>query len=361
MKKKWFRLFYFLPFALFVIFANVFIDPANIYHNNTLEMSRAMLSGKDVYSVSANLDERKLKYYMLMGLDRVPDCIAVGPSIVYSISSDITDSDSFYNLAVGGADYYDILSQFGIMESEGKLPNRVIFGVEFNFFMENLYNYDTRHEELMPYAKYMMSVLNGDHSDKPSLSRISHIKRYIRQLVSVTYFQSSFEYLKKNGVSVFGNRWGLADRYDDNFSVIKYDGSLKHGRDNRNKSLNDVIENSEAYVLDAFYHNEISGESREMFEKLIVYLNDRGVAVEIYLCPFAPALWDRVNPTLKQDYYCVSDLEEFAIYMADKYNLKITGSFNPYRLEMTNDDFYDARHPRDEIMDLYFDFSDNRL
>ena len=39
MKKKWFRLFYFLPFALFVIFANVFIDPANIYHNNTLEMS----------------------------------------------------------------------------------------------------------------------------------------------------------------------------------------------------------------------------------------------------------------------------------------------------------------------------------
>ncbi len=46
--------------------------------------------------------------------------------------------------------------------------------------------------------------------------------------------------------------------------------------------------------------------------------------------------------------------------MAKKYNLKITGSYNPYNLDMEDKDFYDARHVRHELLGTYFDFRSGR-
>ena len=75
--------------------------------------------------------------------------------------------------------------------------------------------------------------------------------------------------------------------------------------------------------------------------------------MELYLCPVAPALWDRIDTP---GYYVMNELESYAHEVAAKYGLKITGSYNPYNLGMTNADFYDSRHVRQELLSKYFDF-----
>ena len=42
--------------------------------------------------------------------------------------------------------------------------------------------------------------------------------------------------------------------------------------------------------------------------------------------------------------------------MSNKYNLKTIGTYNPYKIGMKDEDFYDARHVRRELLGIYFDF-----
>ena len=41
---------------------------------------------------------------------------------------------------------------------------------------------------------------------------------------------------------------------------------------------------------------------------------------------------------------------------ASDHNIRVTGSYNPYELGMSDADFYDARHVRREKLGVYFDF-----
>ena len=42
--------------------------------------------------------------------------------------------------------------------------------------------------------------------------------------------------------------------------------------------------------------------------------------------------------------------------MSNKYDLKITGTYNPYELGIKDENFYDSRHVRRELMGEFFDF-----
>ena len=44
--------------------------------------------------------------------------------------------------------------------------------------------------------------------------------------------------------------------------------------------------------------------------------------------------------------------------MADDYSIKITGSYNPYNVGITDADFWDSRHVRHDRLDSFFDFKE---
>ena len=99
----------------------------------------------------------------------------------------------------------------------------------------------------------------------------------------------------------------------------------------------------------------ISAYSEEIFEKLIVYLQEQGTEVDLYLCPLSPALWDRIEQE-KESYIILKELEMFAHEMSNKYELKLTGAYNPYQIGATNSDFWDSRHFRHDRLDDFFSF-----
>lgn len=360
-EKRWFRLLWFLPLLLLLIFTNYFVDPAGIYKSDSQYMAASLLEGNNVYFHAGNGDERGIKRYLISEMPGFVDCVTVGPSLVFGVRADAVQAESFYNLAVSGADFYDILAQFGLMELYGKRCGRVVFCVDSYFFDEALYSTFTRNETLKPYAEYMIGILNGEHMRAPEDNAYARLKAKASQLFSISYFQSALKWIGSSGVKevletiTAEENWGIAEAdYEGGYYMT--DGSLVYPREVQNNSAEYVQEDARNYDIETQFskNGHISAYSQEMFEKLISYLSDRDVEVDLYLCPLAPSLWNRVD---NEEYFILKELEQYANDVAERYGLKITGSYNPYNLNMTDADFYDSRHVRHELLATYFDFS----
>lgn len=360
-EKRWFRLLWFLPLLLLVILTNYFVDPAGIYKNDSEFMAASLLQGNNVYFHAGNGDERGIKRYLISEMPDFVDCVTVGPSLVFGVRADAVGAGSFYNLGVSGADFYDILAQFGLMELYGKRCGRVVFCVDSYFFDETLYSTFTRNETLKPYAEYMIGLLNGVRSEAPADSAFARFKAKVSQLFSISYFQSAVKWVSSSGAKevletiLSDENWGVAeDDYEGGYYMT--DGSLVYPKEVQNNTAEYVEEDARNYDIETQFskNGHISSYSQEMFEKLIRYLQERDVEIDLYLCPLAPSLWDRVD---NGDYFILNELEAYANDVAERYDLKITGSYNPYKLHMTDADFYDSRHVRHELLATYFDFS----
>lgn len=123
----------------------------------------------------------------------------------------------------------------------------------------------------------------------------------------------------------------------------------------QNQDEKDVLRDANTYNVETQFSRgkHLGSYPQETFEKLIQFLLDRNVQVELYLCPVAPALWNRMN---HDNYYVLNELESFAHNMSEKYKLKLTGSYDPHKLGIQDKDFYDCRHVRHELLSTYFDF-----
>ena len=185
-------------------------------------------------------------------------------------------------------------------------------------------------------------------------------KNRLMPIFSLTYFQANIKAASGLELAKFNDaRIGIVDK-DFNFKYWSYmpDGSLVYSMKQQKATSDDVIKVSESFALknldDRFAKNTHASEySKKYLDKLIKYLIDNGTQVEIFLCPLAPALWDAYDENLRP---ILSEAENYCHEMAAKYNLKLTGSYNPYKVGIRNSDYYDARHVRRERLSKYFDF-----
>lgn len=360
-KQKWLRFLVILPLLFAMVFTNVYIDPANIFHDYSKEIAESILKGNATHFGGNNVNEREIKHQIIKEMPDKIDCIAMGPSLVMGVRSETVDSDTFYNLGVSGADFYDIMAQFGMMEVYGKSVNRVIFCMDSYFFDETIYETFERNENLKVYADYMVNKMNKIRVKKPQENRLKEKETEIRQLFSITYFQAAVNYIQSQNEYIGDRdrgRWGVVD---ENYTGTYYlpDASWVYFLDYQNRTEKDVIEDSEKYNMEFQFSKgkHISEYSKEVFEKLVEYLRNKGIEIDLFLCPLAPSLWNRVEVE-KDNYPILDELEEYANHVAKKYDLKITGSYNPYNMEMSDKDFYDARHVRHEMLGTYFNFED---
>lgn len=103
----------------------------------------------------------------------------------------------------------------------------------------------------------------------------------------------------------------------------------------------------------------LNKRNKAYFDKLIKYLTDQGIEIEFFLCPLCPTLWDRLAIGITDcQYYILDEIESHVREIAGKYNIKVTGSYNPYTVGISDEDFWDSRHIRDDRLDIFFDFTD---
>lgn len=360
-KNKWFRLLAFVPLLVFLVFTNIYQDPANIYHDESKEIAGAILDGKSAFNGNGNGDLREVKHNVIMGMPDNLECIAVGPSLVMCVNKDIVGTNSFMNLGVSGADLYDILAQFGLMDTYGKKTKRVIFCVDSYFFDESIYGNSDSNDALMDYTNHMLGIISCNSLESGGSNTGTDKITMLKQAFSITYFQAAWkQVIVNNTYSMKDNRWGIVGKdFDGSKPCYDPDGSWNYAVSFQNNGIDYLLDEVENYDVNTnfSYGRHISQYSKEVFEKLIKYLRENDVEVEIFLCPLPPSLWDKVESD-SENIFILDEMTTFTTEMANKYNLKMTGSYNPYDLGMKDEDFYDARHVRRESLADYFDFTE---
>ena len=362
--KKWFRLLLFLPILLVIGFINIFVDPANVFHSDVLAVTEEILNGNAVYFVAGNTDERGSRECLIQKMPKDLDCITVGPSLSMGIRRGNVGTDNYYNLSASGLNYYDYMAVFGLLKYNNISFDKIIFCIDSYFFDENIIASDTRYNVWKEYAYYMEDILNGSERVRfPNVkSNIEQLYVKASQILSPTYFKASIRSLRDNWKTLLDNkRWGVVNDADTaQYAHYESDGSWTYAQSFINNTVEDVIKQSKEYDIKRQfgYGLHMSESRKDMFVKLIEYLISDGVQIEFYLCPPAPALYDRICDPQESDKYTMFDeIESFALEFAKSHGIKVTGTFDPYKLGIPNEDYLDSRHIRHEKLDQYFDFN----
>ena len=74
--------------------------------------------------------------------------------------------------------------------------------------------------------------------------------------------------------------------------------------------------------------------------------------VVLLLSPYHPIVYNYI--TKNKEYRMVKKVEGYLNEFANKSNVEIFGSYNPKKLDLNSDSFYDGMHPKEEVMEKLF-------
>jgi len=176
---------------------------------------------------------------------------------------------------------------------------------------------------------------NGNAGGKNDLSF-----KYM-ELLSFSYFQSSIKELlnfsKNHDPKPTNNKYNPTN-------TKLTDGSLVYGKSHREESMAEITNRAKSYINGNIYSieqfNNISKKIWNDFEKLIMDMKKNKIQIEFFLAPYHPVVYTKI----KNDYPMVLKTEKMILDYSNKNNIKLYGSFNPYKLKMGAGYFYDGMH-----------------
>jgi len=324
-----------LPTLLFVATINYFGDAANLFSAGyEQKIAQGLKSGYNVTNVS-NYDERLLQKEMI-DTKTCPQVVVIGSSRTMLINSDYFKNKTFLNNSVSGASLQDLLAIYELYEKNGCAPEHIILGLDPWTLNDN--NSQSRWMTLEPEYNIIADRLNNK---KESVHSSNPQSKYI-QLVSPSYFQASIRNLNKNNELLL-----TKNKINSTFTRL-VDGSICYDEKYRNSSpakidalVSDYM-NGELYSIEKF--NEISPKLSQLLEKFIVVLHEKKIKVSVLLLPYHPKVYKFISTNNK--YKQVLRTEDFYHSLALKYNIEITGSFNPSVLKLDETAFYDGMHSK---------------
>lgn len=351
LKSKWRRFLLFIPLPLFLCLVNIFGDAGNRFHDPIDDMIDEMLEGKAAYVSTGNMKEREFRYKYITRMPEDMSCLIVGGSTIMCVKSEDVGEEKFMNLGVSGGGILDAMWQLALMKQHNKDKNlhRIILGVSEYWLNSKMF--DIRSRPLVKEINDMIDIIGVKNitvsfEEQYNLALLNEINA--NPLFSLAYFQANINFIigsvarKKSNGSIFTGGWAGYHYMPD--------GSLVYGSHVIDWDEKYLKQEAVKYDIQRFTR-DIDFEAQELFTKFIEYLLSQNIKVDLYLVPIAPALWDALP---RKKYPFLYELEEYLYKIADKYSLRLIGSYNPHKSEIPNSDFYDSRHIRREYISKYF-------
>lgn len=326
---------------IFLVSTNYFGDAAKLYGiDYEKKMATILLSGENVTNIS-NYDERKLQKEIIENIQKTPNIVILGSSRTMLINNEYFPDKFLVNNSVSGASLEDLISIYQIYKSNDMIPEKVIIGIDPWLFNE--YNNQSRWKTLEnEYNKFLK---------KNSISKNNFYK--YKQLLSPSYFQSSLKELSRNS--------------DPQATLVKYnrsntkltDGSMTYSKTYRESSHNDINLKAQKYIQGNVYSLEnfkkLSPTIIKEFELLIMDCKINNTQIMFFLAPYHPVVYDGIV----RDYPMVLETEEFIINFAKKQSIEVVGSFNPSKIGVDENYFYDGMHSKEEGIKIILDLNMN--
>ena len=352
-KKAWFLLFCFiLLISIPICFINIYLDCANqlqIFHGDVAEVNiaKATVNGETVY-FPKHPNERLCKEELIKVLPEHCDTVAIGSSLLMTLNQNILGlkDGEFYNLGVSGANLKDYLNTLGIMKPYGKEADTYIFLLHIDVFLPNT---DSRHEFLDSYGNKYIEYLDGKENFIKEKDNLMQFKSIFETVFSISYFRDNLKFFSSHG-KVIENYivGGDHPEYAHYFSDGSWGYDIKYSQKTIEDIYDDIKKNGTKF-MHAGQH--VVDENFHVFDKIITNLLNHNKKIILYYSPYCPSLYKAYPP---QNSPCLREIEKFIYKYDNTENIKIFGSFYPEVLGVTDEDYYDARHIRREMLQSAF-------
>lgn len=348
--KKFIIKFILITLTIFVpiISCNYFVDPANRFHDDVVNIVVEYLNDGYIVEVPANLDEGLLKEKQISSMNHAPDTVIIGSSHIMYIPFEY---ENVYNAGMSGSylgDYYAIV---GLLKYYDKMPKRVVIGVDPWAFLRDAA--DGRQTSVNKFAAYLINGLSNEaiFNNKNIDGSIMYLKiMYLKlqELYSLEYFRDSKKSLEENGTRKGAEAVNVSadSNIGEKQKILpggRYVPSEKgfHKQSDIEEEVNAQLKNGVIYQVGKGFA-EIPVERLEAFERLIEFLLDSGVEVQLYLPAWHPKVYEYF--VIHEEFSGVEKVEEEVRKLGEKNNISVHGGYNPNFNNFTTEDFMDWLH-----------------
>lgn len=321
-----------LPLIIVLVLVNYFGDSAKLFDNNHEKKLASIVNSNHNLTNISNYDERLFQKEIINGRDTVADIVVIGSSRTMLINSDLFPGKSLINNSVSGATIEDLVAIYHLYKLKDRLPEKIIIGLDPWTFNDN------------NKLERWKSLSKEYHAFHDSLVETDKYFKY-HQLYSLSYFQSSIKSLITQIKE--GDEPMATDEIYNVTNTIHPDGSLTYAEAFRNASPKEIESKIISYLDGDIYgienYKTISLKVKQELELLIEDMHTHGIEVMFFLSPYHP----RVYQFLKAHYSAIDQAEFYINTFASTRNIKVLGSFDPDRVDLGENDFYDAMHVRE--------------
>lgn len=332
-----------LPLLIIIIIVNYFGDAGRIFTNEYEKKIATILLENKLATNIDNFDERLLQEELINRWNKPINTLILGSSRTMLLNKDNLKDSSLLNNSVSGASLEDLIAIYQLHRNKKTLPKKVIIGIDPWTF--NINHGQSRWKSI---SKYYSQFL-GETKENDS-----YFSKYM-ELISLSYFQNSLKFIPD---VIKGNNEPIATDSMHNVTNTKLpDGSLIYSNDYRNSSQAKINNKIDLYLSNELYsienYNELSKKYWLEFEKLITTIKAEHSKIEIFLCPYAPQVYDVVE----KKYIQVVETEKKLLEFVKVNSIKLHGSFNPYLLGLDSTDFYDGMHCKEKAINQIINVS----
>lgn len=343
------KLMLFVPLLASMMFVSYRVDPSGLFWGRGFERmaSEYMLDGVYIDGYE-RLDGRALNEVYAKNVPYAPQVVISGSSRSLMIDASFFPEKTFYNGSNVGADRYDMMNAYYIFAKENKEPEIFIMGLDGWIFNDGEENLDRRSNKELFY-EFIGEELGMENT---SYEKPDPYEKY-KALVDPSYFQGSVAYyFKDKSADVQPEPVPVEEIYNKNEVIKSPDGSIIYDKKFREQTFEEIDINAAAEVTyGALRLENFDGVDKEyaaIFEKFIVYLQNKGINVVFYLPPYHTYMYESIKAN--ENYHGIFETEEYIRDIADKYGIAVCGSYDPDIAGVGKEDFYDSIHARPEAV-----------
>jgi hypothetical protein len=353
------KLAFFLPIPLVIASVNYYVDPGQLFRGEDYvqRIVDLLSSGKNVWNVIYNHNERLKQRLMVAKLPTRPDIVVLGSSQTKAVGSRTFPDKYVYNAGVSAGTLEDFIGIYELFYERQLVPKEVI--LEVNPWLLNK-NDKNVHPHFVALAReYSTALQRMGRSKDEGISLVRRLEFHpVVQLFSLGYFRQSL-----GGVSgVIDLSQRMIGRASTRRQIVPADLTLRttdvpikdtfvlvsdgtwwvHGED-LITTLADAIEYADkprGWVNFA----ELDRERDELFERFIGQMQKDGAKVSLFMPPWPHETYELIKNNPR--YAILTSLEQYIADVAKRYSLDVYGSYDGGELGFTLDDFYNPDHLR---------------
>ncbi len=326
---------------------NRLFAPEMYAEDGMLPAAEAFENGQNFATFDLNINIRKLRDFHIGQMKKTPDVVIFGASHWQEAHENLIPNQDFYNSHIHRDYWEDMFAVTEIWLKHNRLPKKIIISIRDNLFTPIDMRKDFLWEPGIPYWRTMAERLRIE--TEPYLKSLPYQRMRERFSLSM----------------LFGNitRWYNAEELphatnnsvEESLDILLPGGSIVWSKQHKRFFTQD---RSRREALDFARFKSVNPpkvEQRgvENFEKLIVFLKQKGVEVTFVQPPFNPLYWDAVQGTPYME--GLTKIEKLTADMAGRHGINIIGGFNPRKVGCTKEQYIDAEHANAQCLQNIFD------